>query len=195
MKLLLDVTTMVTLISDITFDKTLINRFGGLEEWKKISSEIYKQLINELEDPIYSKLEKELNGHEWLATKSAIDKTYQLIKDYGTPTEFERMYKLFDKIISVPDDPSDLCMTLKGRQWEGNNCLNKKIIGTAHKHGYKLITGNLSIVSAAINGDYLIEFDYLVHRPRCFLGKKYEVENIEKQPDGTYKINYEVTKQ
>lgn len=195
MKLLLDVTTMVTLISDVTFDKTLVDRYGGLEEWAKVSDEIYRQLIDEEEDPIYPKLEKELDGHEWITTKSARDKTEQLIKDYGTDTEIERMYKLFEKIVLVPDDPSEVCLMLKGRQWDSNDGLNKKIIGTAHKHNYKLITGNMSVVSAVINGDYIIDFDYLVHRPRCFLGKKYDIENVKKESDGSYKINYSVATQ
>ncbi len=170
-KLLLDVTSIITFISDICNDSEIWSRFG--EDWKKRSKLMYDQIKDEQEDPIFPKLEKIYSEYELIVTITAIDKSRHLIENFGSGLEKENLKKLIDRMTIINDDPSERINKLNSKYWSK---LNKSIFGTADKLGIKVISGNINAISSLIN-EHDIDLKYIAHRSRCFVGKKHEVPN------------------
>jgi hypothetical protein len=80
-RLLLDVTYIITYISDICRDPNIKNRY---ENWEMRSKLIKGQIEDEEKDPIFPNLEKIFKEKELCTTMSAWDKARCLIENYGS---------------------------------------------------------------------------------------------------------------
>jgi hypothetical protein len=183
-KLLLDITTIITLISDTCNDQDIINRFNkdyiGTNDnknnhWTRKSKLIYEQILNEIDDPILPKLNKLFEGSELFVTKSGLDKANYLITSFGSKSENENLKKMVKRLIVIDDDPSDRINNLSKKYWTQ---LNKNIFGTADKYSYKVVTGNIGAITNLLD-NHMLKIEYIAHRSRCFVGKKFE-KNILK---------------
>lgn len=165
--LILDLTTLITLVSDLCNDKNIKTRFGDIEKWKTINGNIYNLLLDEDIDPVLPKLNEKLKGHKLTTTKLIWDKFVEMITMYGSASEIEILNNL--KIEVIADDISDEFDKISNRQWTE---LNKSSFGTAHKKGYILVTGNIGALKDIQNKE--INIKYIAHRSRCFVGKKFD---------------------
>jgi len=166
----LDVTTIITLISEITHDpksdKINVNNDSARSRYIK------NQMKDEQKNPVYPKLLDLLEDKILVATQHAIDKVNELIDNYGTDGEKERKNEILKKIHTISNNPSELFVELgkKSKIWSD---LNVDIFGTSDQYGIYTVTGNLSIGNYLRDHDYLPNFDYTIHRPRCFVGDRY----------------------
>lgn len=174
-KLLFDLSTIVTLISDISHDcVVLAAMFDQQDEWDSLSSDRYQQLKDELDNPVLSPLIEIVKDHPWFTTQATLQRAKDLIENFGSITEIQRFKYLRTQLVIIPDNPSDKALALMGRIWTYRDGFNRKTIGTAHRYGFCLITGNKRAVSRAINSSEVeFDFDFKVHRARCFMGNKY----------------------
>lgn len=166
-KYLLDVTSLITLISDLCNDEKIGMRFGDIEEWKIKNKSIYNHILDELNDPVLPKLKERLKNGKLLTTRCAWNKFYEMINSYGSIKEIERMNKMDIDIIE--DDMIDEFRELKGKLWSD---INKNVFGTAFKNGLTIVTGNVSALKDLMNMGY--EIKYIAHRSRCFVSRRYE---------------------
>lgn len=171
MEYLLDITTLITLISDICHDSEIDTRFGSINEWKSKNESIYNSIVDEKNNPVFPKLTKILDDNKLYATRLAWDKFNGIINLYGSNKEKERLTKL--KINLVDDDVPIEFQNLTGKLWSNEN---KSTFGLASKNNYTLVTGNVSALSNALDLDS--ELKYVGHRSRCFVGKKYEIQMV-----------------
>ena len=81
--------------------------------------------------------------------------------------------KLSSKLIcffwGFEDDLFDDFKNLNGRLWSEEN---KSVFGTSYKHNYIIVTGNIAVLNFLLNQGY--EINYIAHRSRCFVSKRYE---------------------
>lgn len=176
--LFVDITTIITLISDICNDPTLASRFGMIENWKKINLTVYRQLMDELVSPVLPPLTELLEGGQLITTQSVINKVNELIDRMGTDDERLRKEELLTRIRVVDDDPEPSFMGIKGKKW---NDVTKNLFGTSYSYGIPLVSGNLSIVPTLMDhlGDQYDDEMYIFHRARCFVGSKFDKRNVE----------------
>jgi len=165
---ILDITTLITLISDICNDKEISRRFGSIDVWKSKNKSIYDHIIDDQNDPVFPKLIKILENGKLYTTKLAWNKFYEMIDMYGSKREKEKLSEL--KVELIDDDISVEFEQVTGKLWSKEN---KSIIGTASKNGYIFVTGNINVLSSALEIDS--ELKYVAHRSRCFVGKRFEV--------------------
>lgn len=166
--LVLDLTTLITLISDICNDKNIKTRFGVIDDWKNKNINVYNLLIDEECDPVLPKLNEKLKNNKLTTTRIVWDKFVEMITMYGSVSENELLKQL--KVEIIESDISDTFNEIASRQWTE---LNKSSFGTAHKNGYVLVTGNIGAIRDVCNKD--IDLEYIAHRSRCFVGKKFDV--------------------
>jgi len=167
-KLLLDVTSIITYISDICRDPNIQQRY---ENWESRSKLISEQIKNESEDPIFPKLQKVFENKTLCTTMSAWDKARSLIENFGSDLENKNLKSLSEEISLLEDDPSERIRKLNRKYWSK---LNKSVFGTADKLNMKVVTGNVNVISSLIN-DHDINLEYIAHRSRCFVGKKHQL--------------------
>jgi len=170
-KLILDATSAITYISDTITDPNIKTRYGTLEGWKTVNGQIYQQIIDEEEDPIKPKLDEILNQHELLMTDTAYDKVSYLVFSFGSKREKRMLKELWNRVKVIPSEPSDVFLDEEDSMAD----FNISSFGTAHKLKIKLLTGNVSLLKHVIN-DLGLDLEYIAHRSRCFVGKKYENE-------------------
>lgn len=177
----LDLTTFITLVSDITNDKTISTRYGKLEDWKNINKNIYTQIKDEIENPVLSKLKKELENNKLVMTEMAHNKVMDMINRFGSEQEIKNANELMKKIEIIKGCPSKNVLKKNGRSW---NKLNKDIFGTSDNLGIHVATGNVTIAKiilnyynepGKVNDTNLNESNIILHRSRCFVGSKYSV--------------------
>lgn len=171
-KILLDVTTIITFISDICSDPSVVSRYGDLEGWKNKNMHVYNQLNDELKDPVWIKLKNIFDKHELVTTKLAKNKVENIINKFGSSNEINKLKELFNKIVVIEDDPSDIFDDIDVKMF---NDVNISVFGTAYKHNITVISGNVNIISY-IRNEMDIPLKYIAHRPRCFVGKKLEID-------------------
>lgn len=165
--LLLDITTMITLISDISTDPNLDKRFGTVESWQKINKNIYLNILDEQKDPLYPKLMATIKGKKIVTTETAFNKFNEMIKTFGTPTELNNMIDFVKKIEIIKDDPHPSFNNFPKRYWSD---MNIQIFGTAYKLGYTIVTGNVAVLKALQAEN--VDIKFIAHRPRCFVGNR-----------------------
>ena len=165
---LLDLTTLITLISDICHDDTIGERFGSIDVWKIKNESIYNHIIDDKNDPVLPKLQKIFTNGKLHATILTWNKFNDMICTYGSNTEKERLSELKVNIINenIPIEFQELT----GKVWSNEN---KSTVGIASKNDYVLVTGNVNMLHNALEFDS--DLKYLAHRSRCFIGKKFEI--------------------
>ena len=170
----LDITTLIACVSDITNDSTIATRFGKIDAWKERNASVYHQIMDELNDPLLPKLKEMFKDKILVATRKAVDKTFEIIKSLGSSYEKKRLDDFLKTVTVIPDDPSDTFLVLTGKNWTD---YNKSVFGTSHKLKIPLITGNLALYSIILNDMLIEDLDVTVHRARCFVGEKHNVSN------------------
>ena len=165
---LLDITTLITFISDLSNDKKIDTRFGDLEIWKQKNISIYNHIIDEKNDPVLPKLIDKLKKGKLLTTKLAWSKFTEMISMYGSDKEIGRMNDL--KVEVIEDDFLEDTKDWKSKIWSDEN---KSIFGTALKKNYTIVTGNINALNDILSMGYQI--NYIAHRSRCFVSKRYQI--------------------
>lgn len=168
--LLLDITTVITLVSDLCLDPNIANRFGDIKEWQIRNKLVYEQIIDEMENPVYHKLMTKIKNKKLCITESTLDKIKEIIDNLGSNDEKLNLKKFLKNTLIIEDDPHEIFKNFQGKNW---NSFNKNIFGTAYKHDMIIVTGNINILNALIN-EFKLDVKYIAHRSRCFIGKKYE---------------------
>jgi hypothetical protein len=171
---LLDLTSLITIISDVCLDTNIAIRFSDIEKWKEVNHNMYEHIIDEINNPVFAKLKTILDSGKLVTIQSAWDKFQDMIEKYGSSQEIIRLNQLKKNINIIKDDPSDEFINFDGnkRIW---NELNILIFGTCYKMRYTIVTGNINALYDLQKKNYNI--DYIAHRSRCFVGKKYEIKN------------------
>ncbi|AYV78479.1 MAG: hypothetical protein Edafosvirus14_26 [Edafosvirus sp.] len=162
---LFDITTLITYSSDITNIPNLMDKF---KEKYNAKDDMYRQMVDEKNDPVLLKLNEKLKGKKMLMTKLASEKTKEIINNLGNEDEKKRMEDLLKQMTIIDDDPSERFKKLNGKMW---SLLNINTFGTADKHKITLVTGNVKAASF-ISNEFDPEPDMIVHRSRCFVGDK-----------------------
>jgi hypothetical protein len=166
-QLILDVTTIITFISDTCNDPNIYNRYE--EKWKKKNKLIYQQIKNEQSDPIKIKLDDLFNDRILLTTNNALEKSKLLIENYGSDLENKNLKLFINRLEIIKDDPSIRISEINIKYITD---LNKSVFGTADKLNMTLVTGNINSINILMNDDKFHDFKYIAHRSRCFVGKK-----------------------
>lgn len=161
--LLFDISAIMTYISEICLSTEKL-----YSELSNYSNHIQKLILDEYQNPVYTKLDELVKNNNIFITKMAKNKTEELITSLGTNNEKNNLKKFFEKAQLIDDDPDKIFNEFKGKIW---SIYNKNIFGTAYKFNYTIVTGNIDILNDLINGKE-IKIDYVAHRSRCFLGHK-----------------------
>ena len=94
---LLDITTLVTLASDICSDlKNIIGIYGDLDGWKWVSDDTRRQLKDEMENPVYTKIMDKIKNEKWYVCRAAFEKWKDMLNKSGSRTEKERVKKIIN---------------------------------------------------------------------------------------------------
>lgn len=167
---LLDLTTLITLISDICHDSNISIRFGQFEDWKFENKSIYEHIIDEKENPVLTKINEKIKDGKLLTTKPVWEKFTNMINRYGSEDEVERTTRFDIKVIE--DDQDQEIIFPHTRMWTEES---RSIYGTATKHNYWIVTGNISVLKEALK--YNENLQYVAHRSRCFVGNKHAIHS------------------
>lgn len=168
--LFLDVSTIITLVSDICNDPNIAYRFGDIQKWRECKKFAYEQIIDELQDPVIDKLRELLVNKNLLICNTAKNRLDSIILCNGSKNEILLYNNLIKHIKVVNDDPSERFIKLEGKHWDTKN---RNIYGTADKYKIPIVTGNLSIINYLVN-EANMDYLYIAHRSRCFIGSVYE---------------------
>jgi len=168
-KLFLEVTSIITLISEICHNQKIRE---NVPIWKTVYASVYNHLSDEIADPVYPKLDTIMNGKQLYTCRSAIDKVDEIILNFGLDPEKSRLNELRTKLTILDDCPTPRFQELEGKVW--TDC-NRMTFGTADYHDMTILTGNIGVLtSLSDNDDFDFEdMKYIAHRPRCFVGKRY----------------------
>ncbi len=168
-RIFLEVTTIITLISEICHNKALEK---DVNMWKTVYASVYNHLSDEIQDPVYPKLFEIIKDKQLYTNRSAINKVDEIILNFGLDPEKARLEALREKLIVIDDCPSERFSELEGKLW--SDC-NRTTFGTADYLNIPILTGNIGVLSSLADNDDF-DFDslkYVAHRPRCFIGKRY----------------------
>lgn len=165
-KYLIDVTTIITYISDITNDPDLRDKIPKDNDLRK---DIFTQIEDETNDPVMERLKHIFINNDIFVTKMTIGRTSEIIQFSGSESEKKRIQEISNLVKIIDDDPSDLFKNQVGKCW---TTINKNVFGTADKYKMKLLTGNTKCV-LFVKNELDCELEIIVHRSRCFVGKKY----------------------
>lgn len=173
-----DVTTLITLVSDITNDPDIATRFGNVNIWKDKYESVYRHIIDEQKNPVILVLNEIIHNRKIVATDTAYDKFVELISNNGSKSEIERMNKLIVNIHKIKSNPSERfkkLMITNPKTWSE---LNVDIFGTADRYNITTLSGNIKLCKF-IHNNLDVDFEYHAHRPRCFVGSKFEKNLIK----------------
>lgn len=179
---LLDITTLVTLTSDICLDLDgVIKIFGDLDGWKWASEDTMRQLKDEKDDPVYKKIINKINGQKWYVCNTAFEKWKDMMSKSGSKTEKERVDKLIKKLTVIDDDVPEFMQWMDGRIWTDSSRL---VFGTAYNNCDKLVlvTANKKAAMSLYEFGY-DQLNFIVHRSRKYIGDKYDDIRDIKKPD------------
>lgn len=169
----IDVTTLITLVSDVTNDPNIATRFGKMDIWKDKYKSIYNHIIDEQKSPILPILNSIICNKKIVAVDTAYDKFVELITNNGSKNEIERMNELITNIHKIKSNPSERFKKLtisKSKIWSE---LNIDIFGTADRYNIMTLSGNIKLCKF-IHHNININFECHAHRPRCFAGSRFE---------------------
>lgn len=162
--LLFDITSIITFNSDICRNKVIQNNLIVI---KKI---ILEQIQDEQKDPVFCKIENLYKNNKILITKSTHEKVKEMISDLGSENEKKNLLDFLNNVKIIEDDPSEHFINFKEKIWTKYNI---NIFGTAYKHNYIIVTGNINALNNLLNEKNL-EIKFIAHRSRCFVGKNFE---------------------
>ena len=174
-QILLDTTTIVTLVSDICnkteeLSKLLPNIKKSLPKQDnnhKLMT-IYDEIKDESLKPVMPSIMKVLEGKELVTIPCVINRINKQIRNIFNNSEENRYKELLKKITIIEPAASERINKLNGRR---QGPCNKAVYGTADKLKIKLMTGNIKATRNILlaNGWNL---DIVLHRPRDIIGNK-----------------------
>ena len=173
--LLLDVTTIITLISDTTHrPNELIESFTKYiatskddRYYDKIKS-ITEEIMDELANPLYPKLMKVLEGKKLYTVQEAYDRIFNEMQLIMNVNEHKRFIELTKRLTIIKADISERFQKLDANRWKKSN---RSIFGTADKLKVKMLTGNRKAVVTVLDGNKF-DMDIIVHRSRDLVGNR-----------------------
>jgi hypothetical protein len=174
--LLLDVTTIITLISDTSHRASeLIPKFSTYVDkaeqknryYDKIKS-ITEEMRDELENPLYPKLLNIIHNKKLYMVEEARDRILSDMMMIMNVNERKRFDELMAKVTIIKSDISDRFKDLDATRWKKSN---RAVFGTADKLKIKLLTGNRKAVVTVLDG-YRFDMDITVHRSRDLVGNR-----------------------
>lgn len=166
-KLNLDVTTLIVLVSQLTNgDFNVIFKQPFLI--KQAECERLQQLL-----PV---LEQFMKDKELYTCETAFNDFMKIVNTVGGPNERERAKTLRERLIIVPDNPSERTMLLKESSKIKPRA--KIIFGTGDSLKAITLTSNIGFVRAAAQQG--VKFSYYIHQSRALTEKK---QSTAKKPD------------
>ena len=182
---LLDVTTVITLISDtshranelITKFSTYVNDAeGGNRYYNKIKS-ISEEIRDEIADPLYPKLLRVIENKKLYIVEEAHDRICDDMQIIMNVNERKRFDDLMKTVNVIKSDVSDRFKGLDATRWKKSN---RAVFGTADKLQIKLLTGNRKAAITVLDV-YKYEMDIVIHRSRDLIGNRI-LEYVESLP-------------
>ena len=128
---------------------------------------IYEHIIDEKENPVISKIKEKIKDDKLLTTTPVWKKFTDMITRFGSREEIKRMEQM--NVHVIDDDQDEVIIFPHTRMWTEES---RSIYGTATRHKYWIITGNISVLKEALK--YNEDLKYIAHRSRCFVGNKHE---------------------
>lgn len=174
-RFVLDVTTVLTLCSDISRNPNIFKYYKEKERWTKFNNNIYNQIEDEEKDPVYPKLWSLIKEGDLIITQSCYQRTSDMIKNMASDTEKKAFEELKTRLTIVNDDPSERFLELKNKMWSDDNI---NTFGTADKYGWTIVSGNIRAVTFVIKTKNF-DLKYLAHRSRRIIGEKYFIDDSE----------------
>jgi hypothetical protein len=162
MNAIIDITTIITYVSDITNNKLLPNTTNR--------ETIKKQIIDEETNPILDKLKNEINKYDNIyISQSIYNKTCEMINLLGNDNEKQR-FNLFTTKFQIINDinetHNDILNKLKF------SLLEKGIVFPAEKFNYDIITGNATLIKKIVAECGDLNLKFVLHSSRSLFGKK-----------------------
>lgn len=174
-------TTIVTLVSD-TCNKTkelrtIIDKISDVITTNTCDHKlncIYKEILNEIENPVIIPLTKALENYKLCVLQETLDKVDREVIPIMSTYELDNYNKLKQRLTIIKCDPSERFMSLTSKRWGPHN---KREFGTADKLGLSIVTGNQGVTK-----EILLQkqwpMNIITHRSRDIIGKKLECVNI-----------------
>lgn len=161
MKCLVDITTAITYISDITNTE--------ITTTSTTRSSVVRQIAEEKQNPVIGKLKEEFKKYELVMALAIYEKTKAMINELGTQSEIDRFTE-FIKTITIIEDVTevdeDIQEGLKLSEYE------RALIYPAHKFGYHIITGNVTLIKKISNEYGSFTINAILHASRSLYGNK-----------------------
>ncbi len=171
---ILDVTTVLTLISDTTHKpKELITPFetalkSGVNKYRQKIEAIHREMIDEVENPLYPKLKKVLDGKQFLMVQESMDRLESDMLPIMNECELGRYKNLMKNVKKINTDISDRFMEINNNRWKSSN---RAVFGTADKLKVKLLTGNKKAAYQVLT-TFNWDMDIQIHRSRDLVGTR-----------------------
>ena len=187
--LLLDVTTIITLISDTSHrPNELADSFtkyvakGKTDRYHEKIKSITEEIVDELANPLYPKLMKLIEGKKLYTVQEAYDRIFNEMQLIMNVNEHKRFLELTKQIFIIKSDISERFQKLDANRWKKSN---RAVFGTADKLKIKMLTGNRKAVVTVLDGNKF-DMDIVVHRSRDLVGNRI-LEQVRKLNDGVDK--------
>ena len=168
-KYLLDTTSIITIISDICNDPKIGERFGTVEGWQKKNNNIYRQIVDEKDKPVLSKLLETIGDGEWFAIEQTIQKINDIVGSNGSALEKIKLAEILPKIKVIDKSLTKSINVHENKIWSE---LNKSVFGTAISQKMIVVSGNIYAIQWLVDNK-IIKDEFVAHRSRCFVGTKY----------------------
>ena len=176
-KILLTSTLIITMVSDICNQIEKIKQLLTLLESAVNNSRdnkfksIYKEIIDEINDPVMVKLNKLLENKELCVIQETLNRIENDVMPIMSDFEKDCYNEFKKKLIIIPTNPTDRFKELKNNDSKRWRDLNINEFGTADRLGIPILTGNQS---ATRNILLQKEWDVTIipHRSRDVVGNK-----------------------
>jgi hypothetical protein len=174
--LMLDISTVITFISDVINEPGIEDRFPDIEYKHTSNRRVRNEILDEKENPLMPKLNKVIGNKTLIICQMARDKVYSIVNEYGSEREMENYKKFMTTVKVIPDSPSERFMSLDPEKF---SILQRTIFGTADNLGITLLTGYIKGVKLVNEIGYNVKT--IPHRSRNIVGNRpYGVDLILK---------------
>ena len=170
----IDITTLLTLSSNLTHSIGL-NLDWRSSNYNLIAMQAEDQLVNDQ----LPRLKSFLEGKTLIISQTAFDEFQEIVSKVSGPNERKRAEELLKKVKIVPDQASQLSLTLPNTSKFSKRSIN--VFGTGDSLKVPTITANHAFIRAA--GQAGVNFCVLLHEPRVLSEQKQlllENEQVQK---------------
>ncbi len=173
--IMLDISTVITFISDVINDPDIADRFPDREYKYPSNGRVRFEILDEKKDPVVSKLSKILENKKLLMCQTAKDKLDRIVFKFGSHRERNNCTKFMEKVKIIPDCPSERFTNLDPKKYP---IYLRKIFGTADYHELVLVTGYIKGVRQ-INEIGFNDFESIPHRSRNIVGNRPSGDDVK----------------